>query len=610
VLSIIRRALTFMTRREKLSFVAFLFFRAGVSILDLLGILGIGWLGSSLAFSLTGAEVEKNEIKLGSFNLPSISLEALPFAIVVILCLFLFKAISSIALTSRLAHFLARVEARAGKAIVEAAFGNNLLVSGKRSKDEIIYAVQIGSPSAFGGLLNAVGAFVAEGFLFALILTSFVIVDPTSALIAVVYFGFIGFLIQFFLGRLMQRASNKTTVSTVEANTLISDLSDTIREASILGRREFFYEKIYDLRKIAAGGTATQVVIAGLPRYIVESALIAGIALFVLAQLSGGDITASAATIGIFLSGGLRLTASLLPLQASLLSIKLSTPPALRALDILEEIENSISSPAHNKSEATPLEPGPVGLRLEHVDFKYLPSLPNVINDISLDVPAGSQVALIGVSGSGKSTLADLVLGLLDPTSGEIRMGGQKPSQLLAQFPGLVGYVPQNPGLVSGTITQNIALGIDPSDVIISRVEDAVRSANLTNFVDSLPLGLGTDIGVRKDELSGGQLQRIGLARALYTKPKLLVLDEATSALDAESENEINVALEAMRGSVTVIMIAHRLNTVQNSDIVFFMEEGAISARGTFQELVEANQKVRTLANLMAIKPKGSGLTG
>jgi ATP-binding cassette subfamily C protein len=578
-----------MTRREKLSFVAFLFFRAGVSILDLLGILGIGWLGSSLAFSLTGAEVEKNEIKLGSFNLPSISLEALPFAIVVILCLFLFKAISSIALTSRLAHFLARVEARAGKAIVEAAFGNNLLVSGKRSKDEIIYAVQIGSPSAFGGLLNAVGAFVAEGFLFALILTSFVIVDPTSALIAVVYFGFIGFLIQFFLGRLMQRASNKTTVSTVEANTLISDLSDTIREASILGRREFFYEKIYDLRKIAAGGTATQVV---------------------LAQLSGGDITASAATIGIFLSGGLRLTASLLPLQASLLSIKLSTPPALRALDILEEIENSISSPAHNKSEATPLEPGPVGLRLEHVDFKYLPSLPNVINDISLDVPAGSQVALIGVSGSGKSTLADLVLGLLDPTSGEIRMGGQKPSQLLAQFPGLVGYVPQNPGLVSGTITQNIALGIDPSDVIISRVEDAVRSANLTNFVDSLPLGLGTDIGVRKDELSGGQLQRIGLARALYTKPKLLVLDEATSALDAESENEINVALEAMRGSVTVIMIAHRLNTVQNSDIVFFMEEGAISARGTFQELVEANQKVRTLANLMAIKPKGSGLTG
>jgi ATP-binding cassette subfamily C protein len=156
--------------------------------------------------------------------------------------------------------------------------------------------------------------------------------------------------------------------------------------------------------------------------------------------------------------------------------------------------------------------------------------------------------------------------------------------------------------MISGTIYQNIVLGLEPHLVDRERLSQAIDDAHLTGFIGSLPDGLDTDIGKRKDELSGGQLQRIGLARALYSQPKLLVMDEATSALDAESENEINRALDNMRGKVTVILIAHRLNTIQKSDKVFLLEQGKISASGVFAELLRTNKTVEKMAKLMAIE--------
>ena len=156
--------------------------------------------------------------------------------------------------------------------------------------------------------------------------------------------------------------------------------------------------------------------------------------------------------------------------------------------------------------------------------------------------------------------------------------------------------------MVSGTIAENIALGIDSKNVDKELLEKAISLAHLKDLVESLPNGVDTNLGKRKDELSGGQLQRIGLARALYAQPKLLIMDEATSALDAESEGEINKALNEMRGQVTVILIAHRLNTVQRSDIVFLMEECKVTASGTFPELLKTNEKVQSLAKLMAIE--------
>jgi ATP-binding cassette subfamily C protein len=319
-------------------------------------------------------------------------------------------------------------------------------------------------------------------------------------------------------------------------------------------------------------------------------------AIFLIVQASRSDLVSSAATLAIFLSGGLRLTASLLPLQSALLSIKQAIPPAERALEIID------MKPGNSPDLLEPeIRTSAIGLEVNNLEFAFSGAKTSALKDISLKIEAGSQVAFIGESGAGKSTLADLVLGLLAPTSGSILIEGESPREFLRKHPGQIGYVPQKPGLVTGSISQNIALGHNKENIDHIRLSKAISDSHLDGLIASLPQGVDTDIGKRKDELSGGQIQRIGLARALYTQPKLLVMDEATSALDAESENEKNKALDEMRGRVTVVLIAHRLNTIQRSDVVFLIDNGKIVDQGSFSSLHERSEKVRNLAKLMKI---------
>ena len=238
---------------------------------------------------------------------------------------------------------------------------------------------------------------------------------------------------------------------------------------------------------------------------------------------------------------------------------------------------------------------------LEGVSFQYPGASEKTIREITLTIKAGQQVALIGHSGAGKSTIADLILGLLAPTQGRVLVGGEEPTSVVFENPGRLAYVPQRPGMISGTVAENVTLGEGVNQLNPERLKAAIAASHLHHVLLNLPEGVNTDIGKRKDELSGGQLQRIGLARALYTMPGLLVMDEATSALDAESEHEINKALDEMRGKVTVILIAHRLNTVQKSDVVFLVEHGTITASGTFPELLNSNKTVQNLARLMSV---------
>ena len=598
MLNAISKSISFMKPHEKLKFYFLLVGRSVVSLIDLAAILGIGVLSTSVALQLAGTGNSGTNFKLGPFQAPYISADSLPFLASLILALFISKAITSILLTRQMAYFLARVEARAARKIAESAFGEGLDRSRENSREEIQFAVQIGSPGAFNLLLNSVGTLAAEGFLFFLVLAAFITVNPGLALAALFYFGLVGFLIQFFIGRLMHRSGQKLTDSTIEANAGLSNLGDVLRESIILGKQDFFFDKILYSRQKAASSSAMIHVLSGMPRYIVETALIIAIASFIMIQALGNDLASSAATLGIFLSGGLRLTASLLPLQTALLTIKQSLPPAHRALDLLFLKKESTYSVKEMGEEAYV---GPVEVKLEKVNFQYKGSQSQTLFDVSLEIKPGSQVALIGSSGAGKSTLADLMLGLLLPTDGEVLINGDPADKAVRSRPGQMGYVPQKPGLIFGSITQNIALGVSPLDIDEQKLQSAIKKANLKGLIDSLPEGLHTDLGKGKDELSGGQLQRIGLARALYTQPKFLVMDEATSSLDAESEQEINEALDAMRGEVTVVLIAHRLNTIQRSDVVYLVDEGKIADFGTFPQLLKTNPKVRNLAKLMAI---------
>lgn len=591
-----------MTPKERSKWFFLAGLRALLSILDLAGILAIGFVVTSTAIFLTDGSNPNRVLEFVGIEFPAVTARTLPAVSAVILATFLLKALLSILITKSAAFFVATIEARAAKEIAERVFGGDLSDARLRTREEMSFAIQFGSPAAYNSLLNTTSTVIAEGTLFILICLGFVLVNPLATLAAVAYFGVVALVIQHFVGTLMARAGAQATEGIIEANGAVGDLISVFRELSVLGLRHKYFDKIYNSRVVAADSAATQTYLNSMPRYIIEAALLVGVAGFILSQALTGDVVSSAATIGVFLSGGFRLTAAMLPFQAAMLAIKGIIPVARTAHVILEDQKLTGGKPGQiAESEKTlPSIAEPIGVEFRRVNFQYGESATFALSDFSLTIEPGQQVAFIGASGAGKSTLADLMCGVLTPTEGELRrFTSDKPE--LTSVQASISYVPQKPGLVSGSLADNVALGMDPNDVDEARVIEALESANLSEVVAQLENGVHSQLGNYQDSLSGGQIQRLGLARALYSRPGLLVMDEATSALDAESESKIAVALEHMRGKVTVVLIAHRLNTVQHADKVFLIDSGKVEDSGTFQDLVSRNLSVERLVQLMNV---------
>ena len=235
------------------------------------------------------------------------------------------------------------------------------------------------------------------------------------------------------------------------------------------------------------------------------------------------------------------------------------------------------------------------------MSFAYPEDSRDVIQRLSMEISGGSFVALIGPSGGGKTTLADLMLGLHRPRDGRVTIEGIRPEEVTLRYPGSLSYVPQQPGLVAGTVAQNVALGRDPDRMDRARIWEALSEAELKHTIESLEGGLDAPMGAQSNALSGGQIQRIGLARALYNRPRLIVLDEATSALDAETETAIIASLQKLRGEVTLVVIAHRLSTVKQADTVFVVEDGCVTASGRLSEVREKAPLVERYIQLMSM---------
>jgi ATP-binding cassette, subfamily B, bacterial PglK len=610
MLKAVKESLAFMTPKERSKWYFLTGLRALLSSLDLIGILVIGFIVTSTAIFLTSGSEPGRVLEFAGLQIPAVTAQTLPWVSGAVLAIFLTKALFSVILTKQAAFFVATVEARSARTIAEVSFGGDLGETRERTREEVMFAIQVGSPNALNVLLNAANSLFTETALFFLICLGFLLVDPWATLAAVAYFGLIALVMQYFVGSLMSRAGQVATEGAVKANAAISDLFSVFRELLVLGKREKYLEGIYQARVAAANSSATQYYLTGMPRYIIEAALLVGVAFFVLAQALAGDIVEAAATIGVFLSGGFRLTAALLPLQNALLTIQGALAPARTAHEILEISRLNRTSTSMKLPGTTGaieqddlLKPiSAIGVRLEDVSFSYPNAGHPTLRNVSFVIEPGAQVALMGPSGAGKSTLADLICQVLTPTSGSIARFHQPGYSSDFWAARRVSYVPQRPGLVSGTILENVALGEDADKVDRYQALKCLRLAHLADLIEGLPDGLDTSLGKLQDGLSGGQMQRLGLARALYTEPGLLIMDEATSALDAESEAEIQKALDAMRGKVTVVLIAHRLNTIQHADKVILVEEGMVKDSGAFKELIARNPSVERVVDLMRVQ--------
>ena len=353
-----------------------------------------------------------------------------------------------------------------------------------------------------------------------------------------------------------------------------------IKELKILQREEYFIDSYKTNYKKLIWGARVNELIAALPKYIVETVAMVGLVFAIIIKLlfGHGALETFIPQIAVFAVAAFRLLPSVGRVNAYINSIMYNKASLDMIYDDLKEID---SEPVQEIEWQEKKEKWifTKGVTVEHVSYHYPDSDVEVLHDISLEIPKGKTVALIGPSGAGKTTLADIILGLLPPVSGVVRMDQHNVYENLRSWREKLGYIPQSIYLSDDTIRNNVAFGIYEAQIDDNAIWKALEKAQLKEFVQGLEKGLDTYVGDRGVRLSGGQRQRIGIARALYHDPEILVLDEATSALDSSTEQAVMESIESLQGLKTMIIIAHRLTTIKNADLVYEVSGGNVILR-------------------------------
>lgn len=604
MLNSVKISIRFLSRKEKFQYFSLVIFRAIAGLLDVLGILLIGVVSGIAASSVLSGK----SLVLFGISLPKLEMSGLLLLVALILGVFILKALIAVWLGSSTAKFIAKIETEKSVEIATFLFRGSLGELQKMSKGEILVSITGATSAAFTGMLSNLATAVSESFLLLFVAIAFFIIDPIATIFVLLYFGIIISVIQLLIGGSLKKAGKNLNLGSMESAIAVNDVVDAFREISVFDKQSFFIEKFKSGRWKLAKSNATITFLSGMPRHIVETFLMFGVVVFVGWQFASGQPDTGIAVVGVFVTGGVRIMASLLPLQNAVANIKSQSEQAKMAHSLLSKIspeskKNSTKSTTQHEGDSElPNRGHSLSIQFNNVYFSYPGSSTPTLDDVTITVEPGQHVAIIGPSGAGKTTIVDLMLGLIQPDSGVISISGMQPGDLIEQFPGLISYVPQRPGIVSGTIADNIALGIPKNEIDWTRLHSSINEAHLSDFISSLPEGVHTSVGQQADALSGGQIQRLGLARALYENPKLIILDEATSALDAVSEAEITDSLKSLGNQVTVVVIAHRLSTVQHSDLVYVLDSGSVIAAGKFNELRKNIPMVADYVKLMSFE--------
>ncbi len=601
----IRTTWQYLSPRQRLVFLAIISGRLINNVFDLAGIAAVGLLVMAVA---------SGEIDFDLGGLYRLRIEETPPSLIVSLVVtaalaFLVKAVFNLLLGLASVRYMAGVEVRASRRIAEHMLSGSLADIRRFSRGDIQYAVSGSTNAMYSGILNAIANIVTEASLMLMIVGAFVLVNPLAALVVSAYFLVMVVVIQWLIGTKLKQIGRDVNTGSVASNSAILDSIASFREISVLQKQKFFLRRFSDARWLLARTNATAVILKNVPRLVIEQGLMLGVLGFVTWQVLGTDTVTGLASVGVFVVGSLRIMGAVMPIQNSYSSLKTTAVKAELAQNLQREIFEEQSERAALQEalrSSPPLEkvsPGkPAGLSVEmkNVTFTYPDGEAPVLSSINLSAEPGGFIAFVGPSGAGKTTLADLVLGLNVPQKGTVLIGGRNPLEIREKHPGLISYVPQKPGMVSGTIAQNIALGISDEKVDEEWVWECLRLAALDEVVHALPGGIHASLGKQSDQLSGGQLQRLGLARALYPKPRLIILDEATSALDAGSEAAVSKNIRELGNAVTLIVIAHRLSTIQHADTVYVVDDGKIIASGPFKTLRKTVPMIEEYVRLMS----------
>jgi len=360
------------------------------------------------------------------------------------------------------------------------------------------------------------------------------------------------------------------------------------KDVKLFGREGDFLAQFHVHNTQSARMEQLQQTLQQFPRLWLELFAVAGLATLVLSMVAQGrDMSSIVPTVGLFAAAAFRLMPSVNRILGAVQSLRYGLP----VIDSLhQELQLAAPEPIAQSDRGTFRFNQEI--RLVDVSYAYPSASAPALNPVSMNIQRGESVGLIGPSGSGKSTLVDIILGLLTPADGQVRVDGEDIQQNLRGWQDQIGYVPQSIYLTDDTLRRNVAFGLPEEHIDDAAVRAAIMAAQLDDFVASLPQGVGTLVGERGIRLSGGQRQRIGIARALYHDPAVLVLDEATSSLDAPAERSVMEAVTTLQRSKTLLIVAHRLTTVEHCDRLYRLEQGGIVAEGAPAEMLRAPQAV------------------
>ena len=516
------------------------------------------------------------------------------FLAVVLIGVIALRALAAASLSYKQASITAREGAQLGRTLLEKYLHAPFLEMRDRPSWYLVRNISNSVDAVFSGIALPMATILSESLVCIGIFTVLMITAPVASLgAALVTLGLAGIVIkvmhplQFSLG-----ASNQELIA-LQFGELAQAFSG-IRETKVFSAEQFFVQRFADLRQRITANNTRIGFFSGLPKIAIETVFLlvtVSVVAWLLAKYAVNPHLL--ALLGLYAYAGLRLMPSAARIIACFNLIRMSQPA-------LEEVAADyrtlrVAMPA---SAAPAVIPRWKKISLEHIYFQYPQRSDFALRDVSMSFERGQAIGITGKSGAGKSTLIDLILGLLQSQSG--RIVGDSGFEFVsnAWVRGKIGYVPQQPILLNASVRQNIAFGEPDDQIDDERVVQAAKIAQISEYISSLAQGYDTNLGELGNRLSGGQKQRVAIARALYYQPEFIVFDEATSALDLGTENEIVTVINALKGKVTALVVAHRLNTIKECDKIILMEQGAIIAEGGFYDLLNGSAAFRELVEL------------
>lgn len=592
--------------RDKIRLLTVSVIQIFLSFFDLIGVAFIGLVGSVSVAAISSTKVSgRTESVINFLGLQSLSSQ---YQVSVLggmaAVLMVVKTFTSLYLNKRVLFYLSRRGAVITANLTANLFKRSYIDIKKQGSQNLIYSLTSGVNGITTGVLGSSVALIADISLLIILVAGLFFVNAFMTVVLLSSLSLVATIMYLFIRNKNKALAVLSAKYSIDASNKIFEAVGSYRELTLRGQRHYFAESIGKTRMLQADAGAQSSYLMNVNKYILEAAVILITLLISGIQFLLSNALRSVATLTLFFAAISRIAPAVFRMQQNLLSIKASLGMAKPTLDLIRSLNLSIDRPKDDRlHQIVPSEHLEFSgfIKVSNLSFKYEGSSTYAVKNVNLDLSPGTQVAIVGPSGAGKSTLVDLLLGLHQPTSGSVVISGESAVDAIEKWPGAVSYVPQEIQLVAGSIIENILLGFANKDVNRKKASNAMQMAALGEYLNNNNEILNLNIGDEGGKLSGGQRQRIGIARALLTNPKILILDEATSSLDAQTEENISSTIGKLRGDSLVVVVAHRLATVRKADVVVYMQDGQILAKGTFEQVRELIPDFDTQAQLMGL---------